>query len=184
MNTPETDPRMENKCPQCGGTLPTGALGGLCPACLLEQGAAPETSVQPETPPFQPPSLEDKALTLRHCPACVALAIRICSRRTSCLTRSHSMAFHAASRGREVSDASAPNAFGAVICFLCFSMVLQVLLPGLTRPTWAYPSALPLALASSVIPMLRPLTRLAVRSVRVRDPTGLAAFPCSVTLTG
>jgi len=31
-------------------------------------------------------------------------------------------------------------------------------------------SALPLALASSVLPMLRFLTRLAVRSVRVRSP--------------
>jgi hypothetical protein len=31
-------------------------------------------------------------------------------------------------------------------------------------------SALPLALAFSVIPMLRPLTRLAVRSARVRTP--------------
>ena len=27
------------KCPQCGVTLSTGALGGLCPACLLKQGA-------------------------------------------------------------------------------------------------------------------------------------------------
>src|SRR5258705_4262545 len=61
MNTLETDPRMENKCPQCGATLPTGALGGLCPACLLKQGAAPETSAQPETAPFQPPSLEEIA---------------------------------------------------------------------------------------------------------------------------
>lgn len=31
-------------------------------------------------------------------------------------------------------------------------------------------SALPLAMASSVLPMLRPLTRLAVRSVRMRGP--------------
>src|SRR5438132_279066 len=61
MNEPESDPKMENKCPQCGATLPTGALGGLCPACLLKQGAAPETSAQPETAPFQPPSLEEIA---------------------------------------------------------------------------------------------------------------------------
>ena len=45
-------------------------------------------------------------------------------------------------------------------------------------------SALPLALASSVFPMLRPLTRLAVRSVRSRGRTGLAAFPCSANFTG
>ncbi len=61
MNEPESDPKMENKCPQCGATLPTGALGGLCPACLLKQGAAPETSAQPEAAPFQPPSLEEIA---------------------------------------------------------------------------------------------------------------------------
>src|SRR2546425_4159563 len=61
MNEPESDPKMENKCPQCGATLPTGALGGLCPACLLKQGATPETSAQPETAPFQPPSLEEIA---------------------------------------------------------------------------------------------------------------------------
>ena len=64
MNEPESDPKMENKCPQCGATLPTGALGGLCPACLLKQGAAPETSAQPETAPFQPPSLEEIARML------------------------------------------------------------------------------------------------------------------------
>src|SRR6266705_297547 len=45
-------------------------------------------------------------------------------------------------------------------------------------------SALPLALASSVIPMLRLLTRLAVRSARARDRTRLAAFPCFVSSTG
>jgi len=45
-------------------------------------------------------------------------------------------------------------------------------------------SALPLALASSVLPMLRPLTRLAVRSARSRGRAGLAAFPCSANFTG
>ena len=45
-------------------------------------------------------------------------------------------------------------------------------------------SALPLALASSVIPMLRPPTRLAVRSARSSDRAGLAAFPCSARFTG
>ncbi|HWW02444.1 MAG TPA: protein kinase [Candidatus Acidoferrum sp.] len=52
---------MGNTCPQCGAALPTGALGGLCPACLLKQGAAAETSTQPETAPFQPPSVEEMA---------------------------------------------------------------------------------------------------------------------------
>ena len=31
------------KCPQCGTPLPAGALAGLCPACLLKQGAAADT---------------------------------------------------------------------------------------------------------------------------------------------
>ncbi len=45
------------KCPQCGGLLPAGVLGGLCPACLLKQGA--ETGTQPEASAFQPPTLEE-----------------------------------------------------------------------------------------------------------------------------
>src|SRR5258708_246246 len=61
MNEPEANPKMENKCPQCGASLPTGALDGLCPACLLKQGSAEETTIQPETAPFQPPSVEEMA---------------------------------------------------------------------------------------------------------------------------
>jgi hypothetical protein len=45
-------------------------------------------------------------------------------------------------------------------------MVLLVLLPGETRPTWAYPAYYAPALAFSVLSMLRLLTRLAVRSAR------------------
>ena len=45
-------------------------------------------------------------------------------------------------------------------------------------------SALPLALAFSVIPRLRPPTRLAVRSAQSPDRAGLAAFPCSARFTG
>src|SRR3954469_5170554 len=59
MNGPEANPNMEKKCPQCGATLPSGALEGLCPACLLKQGA--ETSTQAEPTPFRPPSLEEMA---------------------------------------------------------------------------------------------------------------------------
>src|SRR5258706_7301919 len=59
MNEPETDPKMENKCPQWGASLPAGALEGLCPACLLKQGAAAETG--PEIAPFQPPTVEEMA---------------------------------------------------------------------------------------------------------------------------
>ncbi len=50
------------KCPQCGTPLPTGALAGLCPACLLKQGAADETATGGgQTPPFQPPSIAELA---------------------------------------------------------------------------------------------------------------------------
>ncbi len=80
-----------------------------------------------------------------------------------------------------LKDASAPG--GAVICFSFFTMVLLVLLPGETRPTWAYPAHYTPALASSVLSMLLLLTRLAVRSAR-REPGERAAFPCSTTITG
>jgi hypothetical protein len=57
-------------------------------------------------------------------------------------------------------------------------------LPFQTRPTWAYPVHYALALASSVIPKLRPITRLAVRFARLLAGQGLAAFPCSASFTG
>src|SRR3982074_1374346 len=52
---------MGKKCPQCGATLPSGVLEGLCPACLFKQGAAADTAVPPETAPFQPPGVEEVA---------------------------------------------------------------------------------------------------------------------------
>src|SRR6266404_3583242 len=61
MNEGEPSENMEKKCPQCGGPLPSGALEGLCPACLLKQGAASDTGTQPEAAPFQPPSVEEVA---------------------------------------------------------------------------------------------------------------------------
>lgn len=60
----EADPNqsMESKCPQCGAPLPSGVLAGLCPSCLLKQGAAADTGVEPEGPAtFLPPSLEEVA---------------------------------------------------------------------------------------------------------------------------
>lgn len=44
-----------NKCPQCGAALPANAPAGLCPACLLLQGAAADTVADAKQPPFQPP---------------------------------------------------------------------------------------------------------------------------------
>jgi predicted Ser/Thr protein kinase len=61
MNGQEPNPNMEQKCPQCGANLPPGALGGLCPACLLKQGSAAETAIQGETVPFDPPKIEELA---------------------------------------------------------------------------------------------------------------------------
>src|SRR5437879_1892220 len=48
-------PKSTGKCPQCGVALPAGALVGLCPACLLKQGTAPDTATQPEGKGFEPP---------------------------------------------------------------------------------------------------------------------------------
>src|SRR5947208_13949 len=61
MNESEPTPAMEKKCPQCGASLPTGALDGLCTACLLKQGATAETATEGQTTPFQPPTIEEVA---------------------------------------------------------------------------------------------------------------------------
>src|SRR6266487_3360877 len=66
MNEAEADSSMPKKCPQCGATLPEGALAGLCPACLLKQGAEAETAVPPEAAAFQPPSVEEVARLFPH----------------------------------------------------------------------------------------------------------------------
>ncbi len=49
------------KCQQCGTPLPASALAGLCPACLLKQGAADETATSGQAPPFHPPSIAELA---------------------------------------------------------------------------------------------------------------------------
>ncbi|MCC6824059.1 MAG: serine/threonine protein kinase, partial [Verrucomicrobia subdivision 3 bacterium] len=55
------DPSRDPKCPQCGTPLPTGALAGLCPACLLRQGAAADTVTEGKQPPFNPPPVAELA---------------------------------------------------------------------------------------------------------------------------
>ncbi|MBI3850194.1 MAG: serine/threonine protein kinase [Verrucomicrobia bacterium] len=57
-NQPMPDSR---KCPQCGTPLPAGALAGLCPACLLKQGAAADTATAGQNPPFNPPPIGELA---------------------------------------------------------------------------------------------------------------------------
>ena len=49
-----------HQCPRCGALLPSGVLQGLCPACLLQEGAAAESISQPGAP-FTPPQLEEIA---------------------------------------------------------------------------------------------------------------------------
>src|ERR1039458_4286208 len=56
MSGTKVTPSETPKCPQCGTPLPVGALAGLCPACLLKQGAAADTAKGGHTSPFTPPS--------------------------------------------------------------------------------------------------------------------------------
>ena len=58
MNEKSPLGNMPNKCPQCGLLLPAGALEGLCPACLLKQGATDSASNPPSTP-VKPLTLEE-----------------------------------------------------------------------------------------------------------------------------
>jgi serine/threonine protein kinase len=59
MSGTKVNPSDAPKCPQCGTPLPASALAGLCPACLLKQGAAGETATGGPTPPFQPPPIAE-----------------------------------------------------------------------------------------------------------------------------
>jgi serine/threonine protein kinase len=59
MNESHTEKIMPKQCPQCGAALPSGALEGLCPACLLRQG--PDTEPPAGSAPFQPPSVDEVA---------------------------------------------------------------------------------------------------------------------------
>ncbi len=49
------------KCPQCGTPLPTGALAGFCPACLLKMGAATDTVTDVKQSAFNPPTVAELA---------------------------------------------------------------------------------------------------------------------------
>ena len=63
MDTVKIDQPMPepNKCPQCGTPLPSGALAGLCPACLLKMGAS-ETVTDAKQSSFTPPGVAELAL--------------------------------------------------------------------------------------------------------------------------
>lgn len=57
------DPAMEpaKTCPNCGAPMPAGVLVGLCPGCLLDQGASTVTGGPPHGARFAPPSVEEVA---------------------------------------------------------------------------------------------------------------------------
>src|ERR1035437_4220087 len=61
MNEAGMDRTQPEKCPQCGASLPAGALARLCPACLLQQGAAADTATGPKAKAFVPPTVEEVA---------------------------------------------------------------------------------------------------------------------------
>src|SRR5262245_57074155 len=46
-------------CPNCGGPLPAGALAGLCPKCLLAQGADTDAGGTPGSGRFAPPPVAE-----------------------------------------------------------------------------------------------------------------------------
>src|SRR6266545_1826666 len=48
-------------CPNCGQPLPAGALAGLCPACLLAQGADTDAGGGGRSAHFEPPPLAEVA---------------------------------------------------------------------------------------------------------------------------
>lgn len=54
-NVPTTDP---DRCPQCGSSIATGALGGLCPRCLLCQAAMDTNDGEGSTTRPAPPDIE------------------------------------------------------------------------------------------------------------------------------
>ncbi|MEO6183537.1 MAG: serine/threonine-protein kinase, partial [Verrucomicrobiota bacterium] len=59
----DANPQMPeaNKCPQCGTLLQKSALSGLCPACLLKEGAAGDTATGGRFLFFEPPPVAELA---------------------------------------------------------------------------------------------------------------------------
>ncbi len=61
MSVGSSGQNMTRQCPQCGAPVSAGALEGLCPACLLRQGASAETATQGGSAPFEPPDIAEIA---------------------------------------------------------------------------------------------------------------------------
>jgi predicted Ser/Thr protein kinase len=61
MNPADPPRPDEPRCAQCGTLLVPGALGGLCPACLLRQGAAEDSVTGGQGTVFEAPTLAELA---------------------------------------------------------------------------------------------------------------------------
>ena len=63
MNTADPIPPMPEtpRCPKCGAPLGAGALAGLCPVCLLQQGAAADSVTGAEPRAFEAPTIAELA---------------------------------------------------------------------------------------------------------------------------
>ncbi|MCL4180620.1 MAG: protein kinase [Verrucomicrobia bacterium] len=63
MDTVKEDPSMPEglSCPRCGTPMQPGALGGLCPACLLQQGATADSATESGGRPFVSPTVDELA---------------------------------------------------------------------------------------------------------------------------
>src|SRR5882672_4162182 len=57
----KTTVKEASQCPSCGKPMPAGALAGLCPACLLAQGAETESGGGGAGARFEPPPLAEVA---------------------------------------------------------------------------------------------------------------------------
>jgi predicted Ser/Thr protein kinase len=54
-------PSMQGRCPRCGQTLASGAVEGLCPACLIRQAVRDSVASGPGPAGFTPPSPQELA---------------------------------------------------------------------------------------------------------------------------
>jgi len=61
MDGNEVNPATSQNCTRCGARLPAGALAGICPACLLRQGAAADTLTGAAAHPFEPSRVAELA---------------------------------------------------------------------------------------------------------------------------
>jgi serine/threonine protein kinase len=61
MDTVKEEPSMPEglSCPRCGTPMQPGALGGLCPACLLQQGVTADSDTESGGRPFISPTVDE-----------------------------------------------------------------------------------------------------------------------------